>query len=119
METWPESVPYVPLARTLQVDPFEEPYITEFEDGPLRSRPRGSMSIATLRFTIRMSNAEFDMFKTWVKTDLVKGTRRFSMPVWTGGAFATKACRFRERYKDDPGHGLRHRVAIVVDVEDW
>lgn len=119
METWPETVPYEPLARSFQADPFRAPNATEMDDGPFRTRPRSTLRVATLRFTIRMSNAELAIFAAWVASDLVQGTLPFSMNVWRRGGYSEKTCRFREPYREDPGHGLRYRVGLVLDVEDY
>lgn len=121
METWPETVPYVPLAGTMQVVPYRAPDATDMDDRNARARRSTTKNIATLSFSIRMENAAFDTFKAWVRDDLVDGTLDFTMQVWTGSAFALRTCRFRkgEPYQDDPGHGLRHRVRVVLDVEDY
>ncbi|HEV7278389.1 MAG TPA: hypothetical protein VGN80_19080 [Devosiaceae bacterium] len=119
METWPEAVPSEPLAGTFQALPFREPDRTDMEDGSRRGRRSTTKNIATLTFTVRMSNAAFDVFKAWVRDDLVDGVLEFTMPVWTGSGFAERTCSFRERYADDAGHGLRHRVRLVLDVEDY
>src|SRR5690606_14883333 len=108
--TWPAGVPTTPLAGTYQASPFRAPLTTDMEDGPRRARRATTKSIATVSFTIRMSNDAFATFQACVRDDLVDGTLPFTMPIWTGGAFATKTCAFRAPYADDPGHGLRHRV---------
>lgn len=120
-EVWPVDVPHVPLAGSFQGAPYRAPDATEFEDGPTRARRPSTLRIATLRFAIRMSNAQFDTFHTWVKDVLVDGTLPFTMPVWRGGGFVTKVCRFARGgpFADDPGQGLRHRVSISIDVEDY
>ena len=118
-EAWPAGVPYAPLANSFQGTAFRAPDVTEMEDGPRRQRRRSTLTIATLRFTIRMSNAEFAIFKNWVGIMLVDGTLPFNMAVWSGETFVFKTCRFREPYADNPGQGLRHRVGVVLDVEDY
>ena len=119
--SWPENVPHAPLAGSFQGTPFKAPNATEFEDGPERARRRSTLRVATLRFAIRMSNAEFDTFHAWVKNTLVDGTLPFTMSVWRGGGYVTKTCRFArgEPPTDDPGQGLRHRVGVVISVEDY
>lgn len=117
--TWPEGVPHTPLANTFRLEPFRAPHATDMEDGAQRTRPATSMQIATLRFTIRMPNPAFVRFQDFVWRELVSGTLPFVMPVWTGEGFASRRCRFRERYVADPGHGLRHRVQLALDVEDY
>lgn len=118
-EIWPAGVPYAPLANSFQGTPFHAPDTTDMEEGPQRRRRRETLDIGTLRFSIRMSNAEFDIFKSWVKFDLVGGTLPFTMPVWAGSDFVDRTCYFREPYGDNPGQGLRHRVSLVIDVEDY
>lgn len=119
METWPEAVPYEPLAGSFQLIPFRPPHATDMDDGPRRRRRSTTKNIATASFTIRMENAAFDTFKAWVRDDLVDGDLDFTMQVWTGSAYAERNCSFREIYTSDPGHGLRHRVRVTLDVEDY
>ncbi|WP_297105131.1 hypothetical protein [uncultured Devosia sp.] len=120
-EAWPADVPHTPIAGSFQGTPFRAADATEFEDGPARARRRSTLRIATLRFAIRMSNAQFDAFHLWVNEVLIDGTLPFYMPVWRGGGFVTKLCRFTrgEPFSDDPGQGLRHRVSVSLDVEDY
>jgi hypothetical protein len=119
MQAWPDDVPHEPLANSFQGEPFRAPYSTEMEDGNFRQRRRSTLRVATLRFSVRMPNEAFDVFDAWVEGDLVEGTLPFLMPVWKGGQYVTRTCRFREPFRDNPGHGLRHRVALVLDVEDY
>lgn len=119
-ETWPATVPYRPNSNSQSVEPFRAPFRTEMEDGNQVSRRRSTKNIATLAFTIRMTNDEFDTFKAWVRDDLVDGVLSFTMSIFTGSAYASRTCTFREPYKYDPGSGLdAAEVSLSLDVEDY
>jgi hypothetical protein len=122
-EAWP-AVNSVPVAGTLKVSaPFRTPTATDLDDGNVRYRRSTTLNIATLAFSIQMSNADFGTFKVWVRDTLVDGTLPFTMPIWTGAAFETRTCQFTQPYTDDPGSGLGgelvHQVSLSLDVQDY
>jgi hypothetical protein len=119
-ELWPADVPYAPRANSLRVlNPFQQPLATDMDDGQQRRRRSSTLQLAGLQFVIKMENDEFDLFKLWVRDDVVDGTLSFDVPVWTGSDYETKTCTFRQPYSDDPGRGIRHLVTVVLDVEDY
>ena len=121
-ELWPSVVPYAPRANSLRVqEPFRAPNTTDFEDGPQRARRSTTLNIVVVQFVIKMENDEFDLFKLWVRDDLVDGTLPFDMLVWTGSDYETKTCKFKQPrpYTDDPGRGIRHQVTVSLDVENY
>lgn len=116
---WPAGVPHKPLAGTMQGGDFRPPHVTEFEDGPRRYRRSTTQNIATLQFSIRMDYAALAIFKPWVRNTLVDGTLPFTMPVWVGGSYAVRTCRFVQppRYAD---MATDHTdIAVTIDVEDY
>lgn len=119
-ELWPTDVPHAPRANSFRLlNPFQPPLATDMEDGNRRSRRASTLQLAGVQFVIKMENDEFDLFKLWVRDDLVDGTLPFDVPVWTGSDCETKTCTFRQAYGDDPGRGIRHLVTVVLDVEDY
>lgn len=118
--TWPEGVPYQPLAGNVQVDLYRAPYQTEMESGRIRSRPRTTLNIATLSFTLRMSYTALAIFKPWVVNTLADGTRPFTASVWTdGGTFASRTCKFAQPPRVSSMNTDYADVAVTLDVENY
>ena len=117
---WPSGVPYQPLSGNIQMDPYRAPLITEMEDGPTRQRKRGTMNIATMGFTLRMSYTAFAIFKPWLRTTLVDGTLSFEMSVWgSSGAFVTRTCRFVQPPRVVSMQTEYVDIAITLDIENY
>jgi hypothetical protein len=118
---WP--VAYAPTQNSQAVAPFRAPDATDLDDGNRRYRRSTTKNIATVSFSVRMTNADFLTFKAWVRDTLVDGTLPFSMSVWTGSAYETRTCQFTQPYQDDPGQGLpagvQHTVTVSLDVESY
>lgn len=116
MIAWPENVNYRPLGGTLQGEDFRAPLQTDMEDGPRRYRRATTKNIGTLQFTIRMTYAEFAVFKPWVRDTLVDGILPFTMPVWLGGEYENRPCQFTQppRYANMTTDFVD--VVIAVDV---
>ena len=114
---WPAGVPHY-IMQGADAAPFRAPQKTDMEDGPPRQRRSSTKNVATLRFTVPMLNAEFAIFKAWVRDDLVDGTLAFTMSVWTGAGYEAKTCTFVERY-GDRAYRPDHLVSFVIDVEDY
>lgn len=127
MASWPSTLPYDPVSGSFRLrTPFRAPHRTDFEDGPRRRRRSTTKNIATIEFALRMSRDEFQVFRAWVRDDLVDGTLEFTMPIWTGHndtnddpEFLTRTCSFAEPYDADPQGGFLVDVALSLDVEDY
>lgn len=89
------------------------------DDGNTRQRRSTTKNIATLAFSIPMTNAQFQTFKAWVRDTLVDGTLQFTAPIWDGSAHTTKNCTFTAPYKDSMTADSLHVVSVSLDVEDW
>lgn len=114
---WPEGVPYF-AQRPVEVAPFRAPHRTDMEDGPPRQRRSSTRNTATLQFTVPMRNAAFEIFKAFVRDDLVDGTLAFTMNVWAGSDYEARTCTFVERYRAQSA-GFEHLVGFTIDVDDY
>lgn len=118
-ETWP-NIEHRARSRSFRVEAPGAPRLsTEMEDGSRFHRPSSTLRLARLSFQIRMSNADFVVFKAWEDLVLVQGTLPFVMPVWTGSSYQNRTCTFVDRYTDDAGTGRYHVVSLTLDVQDW
>jgi hypothetical protein len=116
---WPDGVPYQTRVGTWQLTkPFRDPYRTQFDDGAQRARRSSSRNIASISFSIiPMTIDEFELFKAWVRDDLVDGTLPdgFLMSVFTGSTYAQRVCRMTS----DPAYRAEMEdMFIVVSFTD-
>jgi hypothetical protein len=119
-EIWPPTVNYIAEADSLQVVPYRRPLATDMEDGQQRRRRSTTKNIATVSFTLRMPNDQFETFKAWVRDDLVDGVLSFTMQVWTGSAYEARICNLKDgTYQDDATKGVFHDIGLALDVEDY
>ncbi len=118
-EAWP-NIEHRARARSFRtLAPGAPRLSTEMDDSSAWHRPSTTLRLARIAFQIRMSNADFDVFKVWEDRTLVQGTLPFVMPVWTGSSYQSRTCTFVDRYNDDAGTGRYHVVTLTLDVEDW
>lgn len=72
------------------VKPFQEPETSEMEGGNVRQRSRPGDENAELQFSILMTPAEYGEWIVFAREDLMRGSSRFTMRVWTGNSMASK-----------------------------
>lgn len=119
-ETWPAELPYQTRRGYPKILAPHRPLDrTDMEDGPQRRRAVSSKSIATIQFPVRLTNAQFDTFREFVRVTLVGGSLDFTMQVWTGAAYEERTCAMAQDWQDDPVNGLTHLVMLTLDVEDY
>ncbi|MEJ8571222.1 hypothetical protein [Microbaculum marinum] len=119
-ETWPNGLSYRPVSGSMtRAKPFRTPNRTDMEAGNVRGRRSATKRISTIKFDLKLSNAEFLVFDAFVWRTLVDGTLPFTMPIWTGAAYATRTCKFAEDPQDNPRDGFDHIVSLTLDVEDY
>lgn len=119
LPTWPATVPSAVQRGYYRVSkPFNEPDTTEFEAGNTRDRARGSVQYRKIEYGIRMTATELAAFESFVETDLVTGTLRFTMPVWMGQAAVTKTVKLSgsDKYTAAP-KGRNYIVTFSLEVE--
>ncbi|MCS0501376.1 hypothetical protein [Ancylobacter mangrovi] len=87
---WPTGLPYECEASAWSSMPFRPPLVTEMEGGNVRLRARPGDAIEQQGWARRFTPAQFEIWTAFLRDDLAKGTRRFSMPVWLGSAYGTR-----------------------------
>ncbi len=118
-QTWPASVPHKPAVDSLRGIGFQPPLSTDMDGGNRRRRRNVSLNTASLDMTIHMTNAQFLIFKAWVRDTLVDGTLPFTMPIWTGAAYEERTCSFVEPYQFGAAGSRRQSVSFQLDVEGY
>lgn len=119
---WPADVPHRSQREGWQTEsPFPDPLDTDMESGDVESREVYSVSVGRFAYSIYMTAAQVDDFKTFVHTTLVKGTAEFLMQVWTPTGYAEKTCRLisKPRYRLEPLGGNHFAVRFTLQVRDW
>ncbi len=99
LPSWPEGVPYSPQRDSVQA--ISSPQLAADKNGDgRRKRPpalaRLAMTLGRLPQVIRMTNDQYETFKTWGKGTLSNWTGRFYANVWLGNAFGNKVRQFPE-----------------------
>jgi hypothetical protein len=118
-EIWPGSVPSLPQYGSLSGQPFRAPLRTDFEDGNRRQRRRTTKNTATYQYEVAMTNAEYAIFASWVRDDLVDGSLPFTALVWTATGQAERLCSFVEPYRDEVADFDLHRISMTLDIQDY
>lgn len=96
--TWPSGVPYHALVDSWQQpDMYQDPRVTDMEGGNKRLMTRPGDDIYRITFNIIMTKAQLTTLKTWILTDLGRGTSRFSMTIWNGSAEVTAIVQFASK----------------------
>lgn len=73
---------------------YRPPLVSQFDDGPDRTRRRGFFSSTVLNITIDVTLTTLPLFQDFVQDDLRDGTMRFTGPVLLpNGVIATRTCR--------------------------
>lgn len=118
LPVWPAGLPSAPQRDTFRISrPHNRPVSTEFEAGNTRDRPRGTIQFRMVDMEIRMTPAQFALFDAFVTDDLARGTKRFTMPVWSGAAMVERTvklsgeARFTTRQQ---GRGIMVTLSLEV-----
>lgn len=76
---------------------YRKPKVTQFDDGPIRSRRRGLFNSVTLTVAIDLNFTTLPIFLAFVWDTLGDGSKRFSAPVvLPDGSVGTRTCRIAE-----------------------
>lgn len=118
---WPANLPHEALLGSWRVAETHTPNImTDMNAGVIRSRRAHSLPISRVQFDMTMSEDQVDTFWTFYFDTLGSGTSRFTMLVWNGKAYVTKACRIRSATGPQVGEYsvLRPRFTFDLIVEN-
>lgn len=83
---WPAALPYQREASGSESRPSRAQPETEMEGGTVRLRQRPGDRLRTEPWSRRFTPSEYAAWGEFLAGALGHGTRRFLMPVWTGGS---------------------------------
>lgn len=123
LPVWPGSVPLrFSVSSYDEGSPLPKPYVTTFEDGNTRSRPRSLTSWVEVTYELILTNTEYAALRDFFHTTLGNQSARFTMPVWRPGQTGTTN---KEVWAVDglkgptyAGKG-RVKVALKLRVKNW
>ncbi|MCB5173641.1 hypothetical protein [Microvirga lenta] len=115
---WPATVPHEPSSRSI-VEPFRKGLESEMQAGNIRSRRTATVVLGVVDLTIRMTTAEFQTFKAFVRDTLSHGTAEFELPVSDLTGCTVRRVRLRNGGQYQPSRaGSRIFVSFSLDVWD-
>lgn len=100
LPVWPMTVEHKPLRSAFRlVEADVAPNETELEGGASRRRPRTTVRRRLFAIGWDWSDTEFAAFETFYRLTLGKGSLRFEMSFFDGGAYAVRVCQFKGMYE--------------------
>lgn len=99
MIEWPQELNYYAEMGSYNLNPTEPPLRTEFDNGPARVRRRFTKTVPKVNFTVKMTNMEFEVLKSFYFLTLNNGVEWFLIPVFMGDVYVAQFARFVEPYK--------------------
>lgn len=119
--SWPSTLP-PPIGQVgnlgteqLYIPPSE----TQFDDGPSRARRRSLFDETPRSITLKLTRAQFVIFRAFVRDTLNCGARRFTAPVrQPDGRLGQRTCRIRGAVSETD-QGPTSTVAFTLIVQDW
>ena len=96
LPVWPTSLGNLrPNVSGLSIEPFRPRKVTEFDDGPPRSRRTSLVDMAKFKgCALVFTEAQLSTFLAFVRDSLNGGAMKFTAPLIVGaGGLATKTCR--------------------------
>lgn len=115
---WPVAVPHVPYSSNV-TEPHRGVLESEMQAGNVRARRQATVVIGVMDMTIRMTTAQFEAFKAFVRDTLSHGAAEFDMPVYDLTGCETRRVRLRNGGKYTATRaGARIHVSFSLDVWD-
>lgn len=116
--SWPAGVPYETTATGYALPQLAgAPLMTEMNAGTVRQRRKYTLPVAEMKLSIRMTAAEFQLFRAF-HASIGNGAARFTMPVWNGSAYVTRTAQIKDQ-PDMSTFAFRTReVAMSLRVEN-
>ncbi|WP_146090282.1 hypothetical protein, partial [Rhodoblastus acidophilus] len=72
------------------------PLTSDMNAGTTRRRNKYTLRISKMQFVVSMTSAQLEVFKSFYFSTLSNGAARFTMPIWNGSAYVTRACAFQK-----------------------
>ncbi|WP_245296444.1 hypothetical protein [Methylorubrum extorquens] len=95
------------------------PQETQFDDGPSRMRRRSLFDETPRSITLKLTRAQFVVFRAFVRDTLNCGARRFTASVrQPDGHLGQRTCRIKGAVSETD-QGRTSTVAFTLVVQDW
>jgi len=95
-----ETLPHSPLIDTWQIpDLYQDPLVTDMEGGNKRMRGRPGDNVMRTTFDILYTQAQWAIYKAFIKNTLHMGLARFTMPIEFGDGEQTKLVQYASKPK--------------------
>lgn len=119
-EIWPVGVPYKPLVDQIALESGTKRSGTGMESGRIRKGKLGTKRYSEFVQTVKMTPSQFAIFFEWVTRDLVEGSLRFQMPIWTGLQYENKICSFvpEDNFRAPLDEVGNYHVELHLQVEN-
>jgi len=97
LPVWPVGVPSEANSGWTMPSMFIQPVSTQMEGGNQRLRSMPGNNVATIDYPLKpMTNTEYDLFDTFMRTTLNNGTSRWTMPIVIGTSTVTKTVQLEQ-----------------------
>lgn len=120
---WPANVNFKPLRSDYQiVAPHLPPLATDMNGGNTRMRRQFSSAIGQIRVSIKMNDAQFNVFASWERDTLGHGSSRFTLPIYYRDAgWLDRTCWFEKgSYSAVPDDAAGYmRITATINVLDF
>jgi hypothetical protein len=96
LPSWPDGVPTTARDGWQMSAMFLAPLATQMDGGNQRTRAQPGNNVASITYPLSpMTDAQYAIFETFMRTTLNNGASRWTMPVLTGtGTYLTKTVQF-------------------------
>lgn len=95
LPVWDTNVPVEPPEGWQMPAMYLAPEATEMDGGNQRLRSKPGSNVAVINYPLKpLTDAQYALFETFVRTTLNNGTSRWTMSLWTGTAFVSKTVQF-------------------------
>jgi len=119
LPVWPSALPHAPLAPSGIAEPHRSVLESEMTAGNTRSRRQFTAVIGVVEMSLRMTTAQFETFKAFVRDTLSHGAADFTMPVFDLTGCTDRRVRLRNGGKYTASRaGSRINVSFSLDVWD-
>lgn len=92
---WPEAIDPLPIRDAYRLTPHRAVLRGDY-DGPQDTRLWYEDGVASSSFQWPMSGDGFELFRAWYHVGLADGVSWFKAPVYVGGDYGTRVCRFAD-----------------------
>lgn len=116
--TWPATLHFEPERETLKMLLNSGVIRQQMDGGNTLTRNRFSSMPVQQQFDWYFTSAEWDIFFGFWSATLVKGQKRFLVPIWTGSAYSTLTAKFISDPEPTAAGVTDMRVSATVELRN-